>query len=181
MFLPKRVFLTSGVGVHKDRLTSFEFALRAAGVEKCNLVLVSSILPPNCEILDKARGLQYLQPGQIAFSAMDQLQTNERGQMIAAAVGMAIPNDRSIHGYLSEHHAYGQDEETAGKFAEDLTATMLASYFGLPVFESELPEPAREEQYQKCREKFVATHIAVAARGEVGLWTTVFAGAVFID
>ena len=181
MFLPKRVFLTSGAGVHKDRLTSFEFALRAAGVEKCNLVLVSSILPPNCEILDKEEGLKCLQPGQIAFSAMDQLQTDEGGRMIAAAVGMAVPNDRSIHGYLSEHHAYGQNEETAGKFAEDLTATMLASYFGLPVFESELPEPARSKQYQRCQEKFTTTHIAAVTKGKKGLWTTVFAGAVFID
>ncbi len=181
MFVPKRIFLTSGVGIHKDSLTSFEFALRAAGVEKCNLVLVSSILPPNCEILDREEGLKYLQPGQIAFSAMDQMQTNEHGRMIAAAVGIAIPNDRSVHGYLSEHHAYGQDEEMAGKFAEDLTATMLASYFGLPVFESELPEPARREQYERCREKFRATHVAAAAKGKLGLWTTVFAGAVFID
>jgi len=43
------------VGVHKDRLTSLELALRDAGVEKCNLVSVSSILPPNCRSFRKER------------------------------------------------------------------------------------------------------------------------------
>ena len=51
--IPKKIFFTKGVGVHKDRLTSFELALREAGVEKCNLVSVSSILPPNCMIIPK--------------------------------------------------------------------------------------------------------------------------------
>ena len=40
---PKKIFFTKGVGVHKDKLSSFEVALRSAGIEKCNLVYVSSI------------------------------------------------------------------------------------------------------------------------------------------
>jgi len=43
--VPNKVFFTKGVGVHKERLASFEMALRAAGVAHCNLVLVSSIYP----------------------------------------------------------------------------------------------------------------------------------------
>jgi len=34
MFVPKGIFFTNGVGVHKDRLSSFELALRDASVEK---------------------------------------------------------------------------------------------------------------------------------------------------
>lgn len=181
MFVPKRVFLTSGTGVHKDRLTSFEFALRSAGVEKCNLVLVSSILPPHCEILEREEGLKLLQPGQIAFSAMDRLETNEEGRVISASVGMALPHDRSLNGYLSEHHAYDEEGEVAGKFAEDLTATMLSSQLDLPEFSSSLPEPARSEQYKVCMDKFSVKHTVASAKGASGLWTTVFAGAIFID
>ena len=48
MFVPKAIFFTNGVGVHKDRLSSFELALRDAGIEKANLVTVSSIFPPHC-------------------------------------------------------------------------------------------------------------------------------------
>ncbi len=44
--VPNKVFFTKGVGVHKERLASFELALRAAGVTHRNLVLVSSIYPP---------------------------------------------------------------------------------------------------------------------------------------
>ena len=46
LFVPKAIFFTNGVGVHKDRLSSFELALRDAGIEKANLVTVSSIFPP---------------------------------------------------------------------------------------------------------------------------------------
>ena len=40
--VPKRIFLTNGVGKHKERLTSFELALRDAGIAAQNLVRVSS-------------------------------------------------------------------------------------------------------------------------------------------
>ena len=55
--VPKKVFLTKGVGVHKDKLASFELALRSAGIEGCNLVYVSSIFPPECKIISKDEGL----------------------------------------------------------------------------------------------------------------------------
>ncbi|PIR94717.1 pyruvoyl-dependent arginine decarboxylase, partial [Candidatus Falkowbacteria bacterium CG10_big_fil_rev_8_21_14_0_10_37_6] len=40
--IPRFCFFTKGAGAHKDRLASFETALRKAGIEKCNLVNVSS-------------------------------------------------------------------------------------------------------------------------------------------
>ena len=43
--VPTSFFLTSGVGVHRERLTAFELALRDADIEQQNLVSVSSILP----------------------------------------------------------------------------------------------------------------------------------------
>lgn len=44
--VPKIVFFTKGVGVHKEKLRSFELALREAGIAQYNIVSVSSILPP---------------------------------------------------------------------------------------------------------------------------------------
>ena len=49
--IPEKIFLTKGVGTHKERLASFELALRDAGIASCNLVYVSSIVPPNCAVL----------------------------------------------------------------------------------------------------------------------------------
>ena len=42
-FVPKEMFFTKGVGKHREKLTSFELALRSAGIAACNLVRVSSI------------------------------------------------------------------------------------------------------------------------------------------
>ena len=41
MFLPRQIFLTKGVGKHREQLSSFELALRSAGIAACNLVPVS--------------------------------------------------------------------------------------------------------------------------------------------
>src|SRR5512138_2968461 len=61
--VPRQVFFTKGVGRHRDKLRSFEIALRGAGIEKCNLVSVSSILPPGCHIIAKSQGIKRLKPG----------------------------------------------------------------------------------------------------------------------
>ena len=55
--IPASMFLTSGIGVHRHRLTSFEYALRAADIEQQNLVSVSSILPPGCKLIRRKAGV----------------------------------------------------------------------------------------------------------------------------
>ena len=92
---PKKVFLTKGVGVHKDKLSSFEVALRNAGIEKCNLVYVSSIFPPGCKIISKTAGLNLLEPGQITYCVMSRNETNEPNLLISAAIGLARLTDYS--------------------------------------------------------------------------------------
>ena len=53
MYVPTKIFFTKGVGRHRDYLSSFEAALRSAGIEICNLVTVSSIYPPGCKIIPR--------------------------------------------------------------------------------------------------------------------------------
>ena len=65
MAVPSKIFFTKGVGVHKDRLASFELALRRAGIEKYNLVYVSSIFPPFCTQLTVEEGARSHEPGSI--------------------------------------------------------------------------------------------------------------------
>jgi arginine decarboxylase len=130
MFVPSKVFFTKGVGRHREQLTSFELSLRDAGIEKYNLVQVSSIFPPKCRIINREAGLKELTPGEIAFVVMSKCQSDEPRRLVAASVGCALPSDRSVYGYLSEHHAYGQSEKVAGEYAEDLAAAMLASRRG---------------------------------------------------
>lgn len=179
--IPKKMFLTKGVGVHKDKLQSFELALRSAGIEKCNLVSVSSILPPNCKIIPKEEGLKLLKPGQITFTVMARNSTNEPNRLIAASVGIAIPKDHNSYGYLSEHHSFGETAQKAGEYAEDLAATMLATTLGLE-FDPDKAWNERKQLY-KMSGRFVKTmNVTQTAKGDKnGLWTTVIAAAVFCD
>jgi arginine decarboxylase len=181
MFTPTKVFLTKGVGVHKDKLASFELALRDAGIEKYNLVFVSSILPPNCKIISREEGLKLLQPGQIIFCVFARNQTDEPNRLISAAIGVAVPKETDQYGYLSEHHAFGQKAEIAGEYAEDLAATMLASTLGIP-FDPEIAWEERENVYKASGQIFKTTHICQSAEGNKdGLWTTVIAAAVLLE
>src|SRR3989344_1263726 len=125
--VPKYVFFTKGVGRHKEELGSFEMALRDAGIEKFNLVTVSSIFPPGCKIVPRAQGLQMLNPGEIVFCVMYELRSNEPNRLMAASVGLGLPADSNQYGYLSAHKAFGETEEKAGEYAEDLAASMLAT------------------------------------------------------
>ena len=122
--IPKKCFFTKGVGVHKEKLASFELALRSAGLAYCNLVLVSSIFPPGCKRISKEDGIKLLRPGEIVFCVYDRESTNEPNRLVVASVGVAIPADQEQYGYLSEHHAFGKTEEKAGDYAEDLAASM---------------------------------------------------------
>jgi len=125
------MFFTKGVGVHKEKLSSFELALRDAGIEKCNLVYVSSIFPPNCKTITKEKGVEFLKPGQITYCVMAKNETNEPNRLISASIGLAIPKDNKQYGYLSEHHSFGEKAVKSGDYAEDLAATMLATTLGI--------------------------------------------------
>ncbi|MGQ9616274.1 MAG: pyruvoyl-dependent arginine decarboxylase [Spirochaetota bacterium] len=178
--IPRKVFITKGVGIHKDMLSSFEVALRAAGIEKFNLVYVSSILPPNCKIVSKREGLKRLKPGQITYCIMARNQTNEPNRLVSAALGIALPKDQSNYGYVSEHHSFGQTARFAGEYAEDLAATMLATTLGIP-FDPDLAWDDRKQVYQASGHIFKTRHICQSAEGHKdGLWTTVIAAVVFI-
>jgi arginine decarboxylase len=179
--VPKKVFFTKGVGKHKHELQSFELALRNAGIEKCNLVNVSSIVPPQCKIISKNVGINNLKPGEITYCVMSRNVTNEPNRLIGAAIGLAIPKSKDSYGYISEHHSYGETSKKLGDYTEDLAATMLATTLGLE-FDPDKAWDERKQEY-KMSGRFVRTQsIAQTARGASnGLWTTVIAAAVFLE
>jgi arginine decarboxylase len=179
--VPKKVFFTKGVGRHRHELQSFELALRSAGIEKCNLVNVSSIIPPDCKITSKDAGVSVLKPGQITYCVMSRNKTNEPNRLIGAAIGVAIPKEKDSYGYISEHHSFGEVGKRLGDHVEDLAATMLATTLGFE-FDPDKAWDERKQEY-KMSGRFVRTQsIAQTARGDKnGLWTTVIAAAVFLE
>ena len=178
--VPSKLFLTCGVGIHREKLQAFEFALRDAGIAAINLVSVSSILPPGCKIISRKAGEQLLEPGQIAFVVMSRAETNEAHRMLAASIGVAAPSDKRMYGYLSEHHAYGQTGREAGDYAEDRAAAMLASTLGVEFDEDQSWDEKR--QLWRISSKIVTTRnitqSTVVKPG--GRWTTVVAAGVLL-
>jgi arginine decarboxylase len=160
--VPKRIFFTKGVGKHKERLTSFELALRDAGIAAQNLVRVSSIFPPQCKLISRAQGLPYLDPGEVVFAVVAENSTHEP------------------HRYLSEHHSFGETEDAAGDYAEELAAEMLATTLNVE-FDPDRSWDEKKEIYRISNKIVRTANVTQSAVGDKrGLWTTVIAAAIFI-
>ncbi|MDP8229484.1 MAG: arginine decarboxylase, pyruvoyl-dependent [Candidatus Gorgyraea atricola] len=179
--VPTKIFFTKGVGTHREELRSYELALRDAGIEKCNIVQVSSIFPPGCKIISRNEGMKELVPGLITYCVLARCSSNESRRLIAASVGSAIPAGDSAYGYLSEHHAYGQTDETAGDYAEELAARMLSSTLGLSDFDDSKDWDEVKKEY-KISDKIVKTGNITQSTivDPAGNWSTVVAAAVFL-
>ncbi len=179
--VPSKIFFTKGVGVHRHYLTSFELALRDAGIAPFNIVTVSSIYPPNVKRVNRDDGLKLLKPGSIVFAVLARNATNEPNRLVAASIGAAIPADPGQYGYLSEHHPFGETDDKAGEMAEDMAATMLATILGLDSFDSTTDWDEREQQYKSSGKIIRTFNVTQSAEGnKEGLWTTVIASAVLI-
>ncbi len=181
MFVANKIFLTKGVGKHRERLSSLELALRSAGIASYNLVRVSSIFPPHCKLIPRTEGLKLLKPGQVAFVVLSENSTREPHRLIAASIGLALPADKSMYGYLSEHHSFGETEDRAGEYAEELAAEMLATTLDVE-FDADLNWDEKKEIYRISNKIVRTMNLTQSAVGDKrGLWTTVLASAILID
>src|SRR5580704_16377697 len=171
MLVPKAIFFTNGVGVHKDRLSSFELSLRDAGIEKANLVTVSSIFPPRCKEISRKEGEKLIKPGQIVHCVMARQDTNEPNRLIAASIGLARP---------AEQDSYGETAKKAGDYAEDLAATMLATTLGID-FDAETAWSNRDQVFKMEKRILKTRNVVQSAEGSPnGNWSTVVALGVFV-
>ena len=177
--VPTRVFLTRGQGSHKEKLVSFEKALREAGIAPFNLVRVSSIFPPRARFVSRTAGLKLLEPGQILFVVLSENATDEPGRLVTASIGAAVPDDPSRYGYLAEHSGTGRSGKETGLHTEYLAAEMLATKLGERLQE---PGPGRpSKSFRMSNGLSLRTRSATqSTKGEAGLWTTAIAAAVLI-
>jgi arginine decarboxylase len=181
LLLPKKAFITKGVGKHREKLTSFEMALRNAKIAEFNLVRVSSIFPPHCTLIPRSKGLKNLFAGQIVHVVISENATNEPNRLIAAATGIALPKDTTRHGYISEHHSYGQNDTIAGEYAEDLAAYMLATTLGA-AFDPDKSYDEQKDTWEISGHIVKTTNTTQTAVGDKsGLWTTVISAVVFCE
>jgi arginine decarboxylase len=177
--VPRYFFLTKGVGRHKESLSSFELALRDAGINRFNLVTVSSIIPPGCKQLPRDQGVEMLKPGEMVFLVLARNSTNEPHRLVASSIGVAIPSNPTEYGFLSEHHSFGQTDEDAGAYSEDLAATMLATTMGLS-FDVNADWDEREQVFKASGRIIKTANVTQSAIGDKNVWTSVVAAAVFV-
>ena len=177
--VPSKVFLVRGCGRHKEKLVSFELALREAGIAPFNLVRVSSIFPPQARFVTKETGLRLLKPGQILFVVLSENATDEAGALISASIGAAVPDDPARYGYLAEHSDLGKSEKETGRHTEYLAAEMLATKLGERL---RGPGPGRPGNSFKITGglSLKTRSVTQTAAGEAGLWTTALAAAVLV-
>jgi arginine decarboxylase len=155
-------------------------ALRDAGIASQNLVRVSSIFPPNCKLITRKEGLKYVNPGEVVFAVIAENSTREPHRLLASSIGMALPANKNTYGYLSEHHSFGETEEQAGEYAEELAAEMLATTLDVD-FDPDKSWDEKKEIYRISNKIVRTSNVTQSAVGDKrGLWTTAIAAAVFI-
>jgi arginine decarboxylase len=92
--------MTAGCAEGGSTLNAFDNALLAAGIGNINLVKVSSIVPPDVDFVP----LPSIKPGAIVPTAYAAITSDVPNEMVTAAVGYALPVDRTKPGVIMEFH-----------------------------------------------------------------------------
>ena len=99
--IPKEFFVTSAKATSLvSELNAFDLALKNAGISQCNIVLVSSILPPKCI----ERKWRKLPPGSITYAVAARMDGKE-GTTIGAGIAWAWEVHEE-YGIVAEAHGY---------------------------------------------------------------------------
>lgn len=182
LFTPTKAFLTKGIGYGNEEQISLEQALRHAGISEYNLVPASGIFPPEAKIIPRKKGLQMLEqyPGAIVHCVMSTESADEPNRLIAAAIGIALPENNHGFGYISRHHTCGMTEKAMENHVEDLAAQMLATKLDLP-FDPDKNYNDQKEQWE-LSDKIITTRSVVQSKEVTKkYWVTVLSALVFCD
>jgi arginine decarboxylase len=95
-----KVSVTAGTAEGGTTLNAFDNALLRAGIGNINLIKVSSIVPPEVDIVP----LPTIKPGALVPTAYAAITSETPGETVAAAVGYALPEDRTKAGVIMEFH-----------------------------------------------------------------------------
>lgn len=114
---PNNYMISSGYGIDKYQLVSFDKALINAGISNYNLVRVSSILPAECKRREKV----FLKEGLMLLVAYGSISSNEFDKRLASAISVAIPQNTLDVGIIMEYSDFctaQQAEESVLEMAQ---------------------------------------------------------------
>ncbi len=115
---PKKYFFACGRSEGFRPLNAFDGALLDAGIGNTNLVKMSSIIPPGACEIDPVP----LPPGALVPVAYASYTSETPGELISAAVAVAIPEDENSPGLIMEHSDAAplkEVEEVVRRMAEE--------------------------------------------------------------
>ncbi|MFE5729602.1 pyruvoyl-dependent arginine decarboxylase [Streptomyces sp. NPDC056528] len=181
--VPRRMFFTTGSGVHARELQAHDLMYMDAGLGRVNRVIVSSRVPPGCALVSGEDGGAELQDGQILFAIQALAETNTPGALIGTAVGIAVPEDGGL-GCVAEVHeqdAVGKSAEAAAAKAVQMALTAMGLELGRPDTDGEALYRPGQDSYTLAGTT-VRTHVAsTEARGpENGDWVKIVSSLVFL-
>lgn len=189
VWVPTMVFFTHGVGTHETQRVAMQRAMEEAGVAECNMVKVSSVIPPNCRIISREHGRRLLRSGGIVHAVIAQGETNEPHQRVTAALCFAQPDSDRYPGFITEV----EEEETKGKSAKTATdeagealLTIVAEKIRAKVDAKKLwAKRGRDRKVRVGRETvrvgaITATAIAPEKQGDTERWAVAMAFAVYL-
>ena len=127
--IPKTYFLVSGSSEGYTPLNAFDGALLNAGIGNTNLVKVSSIIPPHSKEIQPVTFPQ----GAVVPTAYASISSDIPGEIISAAVAVALPKDDDQPGLIMEYSARGRRKEI------ELIAKNMA-YEGMKIRQQETNE-----------------------------------------
>jgi len=113
---PTHYFLVSGASEGFSSLNAFDGALLRAGIGDTNLVKMSSIVPPRCQLISPVP----LPPGSLVPTAYASITSDIPGELISSAVAVALPKEPQYAGLIMEYSARGSKadiEETVRQMA----------------------------------------------------------------
>jgi hypothetical protein len=99
------------------------------------------------------------------FAVVAENSTHEPHRLLASSIGVAIPADRNTYGYLSEHHSFGETEDAAGDYAEELAAEMLATTLNVE-FDSDRSWDEKKEIYRISNKIVRTANVTQSAVGD---------------
>lgn len=103
----KTYFLVSGASEGYTPLNAFDGALFNAGIGNTNLIKITSIIPPHCKEIQPIT----LPQGAIVPTAYAFISSDIPGEIISAAVAVALPQDENQSGLIMEYSAQGHRKE----------------------------------------------------------------------
>jgi arginine decarboxylase len=107
---------TAGHAEGGTALNAFDNALLAAGIGNINLIKVSSIVPPDVDMIE----LPKIKPGALIPTAYAAMTSEVPGETVAAAVGYALPDDPARPGVIMEFHDVSDRRSAEQRIAEML-------------------------------------------------------------